>query len=339
MSNRIFHGLFLLILVSMFVSGICVQAVAADIGRPDPEGTPTGVEIAIYLADLDEVSTSGQNFIANVFVLYRWKDPRLAHGGPGTESFHLTEVWHPRLQIINQQKVFETMPNIVRVSGDGEVTYRQRAWGSFSQPLKLHDFPFDRQTFTIQLVTPEYGPEDVSLKSVKPLPGVNSGMAEQLSVADWRVLSWEVKSQPYEPVPGLQISGFSFIFEGKRYYGYFITKVILPLLYIVAMSWMVFWINPEESGTQISVAITAMLTLIAYRFAVGADLPKIPYMTRLDYFIFGSTTLVFATLLEVMVTTKYARTGRPDLAKQIDYWSRRLFPAAFIALALKSLAF
>jgi hypothetical protein len=34
---------------------------------------------------------------------------------------------------------------------------------------------------------------------------------------------------------------------------------------IVAMSWLVFWIDPKESGSQINVAITTMLTLIAVR--------------------------------------------------------------------------
>ena len=58
-------------------------------------------------------------------------------------------------------------------------------------------------------------------------------------------------------------------FEARRYPGYFISKVILPLIFIVAMSWVVFWIDPE-SGTRVSVSVTAMLTLIAYRFAVGS---------------------------------------------------------------------
>ena len=52
-------------------------------------------------------------------------------------------------------------------------------------------------------------------------------------------------------------------------------RIILPLLLIVAMSWLVFWIDPELAGPQISIAVTSMLTLIAYRFMVGGMLPKI----------------------------------------------------------------
>ena len=73
------------------------------------------------------------------------------------------------------------------------------------------------------------------------------------------------------------------------------------------MSWTVFWIHPTNGGPQISVAVTSMLTLIAYRFAIGSEVPKLPYLTRLDAFILASSLLVFLSLIEVMLTTKNSR--------------------------------
>ena len=105
------------------------------------------------------------------------------------------------------------------------------------------------------------------------------------------------------------------------------------------MSWVVFWIDPKESGTQISVAITTMLTLIAYRFTVGADLPKVSYLTRIDYFILAATFLVFASLIEAVVTSAYARVGKLNRARVIDRWARILFPTIFILMAFESLFF
>jgi len=45
--------------------------------------------------------------------------------------------------------------------------------------------------------------------------------------------------------------------------------------------------EPTNSNTQFSVAVTSMLTLIAYRYAVDSQLPRLPYMTRLDVFFVG----------------------------------------------------
>jgi len=103
---------------------------------------------------------------------------------------------------------------------------------------------------------------------------------------------------------------------------------------IVMMSWVVFWIDPKAAGTQISVSMTSMLTLIAYRFAVGADLPKVSYLTRLDGFILLSTILVFTSLVEVLLTSTLAQGDSLAMARRIDLWARLIFPVAFTLLSL-----
>jgi hypothetical protein len=60
------------------------------------------------------------------------------------------------------------------------------------------------------------------------------------------------------------------------------------------------------------------LALIAYRFAVGADMLKISYLTRLDFYILGGTILVFTSLIEVLVTSTYAKIGQFERAQRID---------------------
>ena len=212
--------------------------------------------------------------------------------------------------------------------------YRQRLWGTFAQPLNLIDFPFDKQQFKIQLAAIGYNMKEIELR---PNPQGRMGIAE-LSVTDWNILDWQAGAAPYKLIPGndTALPGFSFSFEAERKSEYFVVKVILPLILIVAMSWIVFWIDPKESGIQISVAITTMLTLIAYRFAVGADLPKVSYLTRLDFFILSATILVFASLIEVVVTSTLAGQEKLELARKLDRWSRWLFPATFSVFTLKS---
>jgi hypothetical protein len=293
------------------------------------------VHIGIFVLDVDEISTANQNFDANIYVEYRWRDPRAAGGDGENVARPLHEIWHPRILFVNLQRNWRAFPQNVQVSPDGDVTYFQRAWASFSQPLNLEEFPFDRQVFTIQLASAGHTLDDVELLAD---PDSAGGIAQNLSVADWNILGWKLESAPFVPVPGEEpVPGISFSFEAERKAGYFIVKVIIPLVLIVFMSWIVFWIDPKESGSQISVAITAMLTLIAYRFAVGSDLPKVSYLTRLDYFILGSTVLVFASLLEVVVTSSYARTGRLEHARAIDRWSSWLFPAVFILFTVQAL--
>ena len=317
----------------LLVAWESLPAAAVDVSRPAAESTK--VYMTIVILDMDGVNSADQSFVANVFFMFRWKDPRLVHQGSSAIIRPLDAVWNPKIQIINQQKIWLTFPKNVAIAPDGEVTYRQRAWGSFSQPLALHDFPFDKHRFSIHMVAIDSTPDQIEI--VLDTKQEN-GIVEKTSVADWEILEWKTDRKPYQPIPSMNPrAGYLFSFEAERKTGYFLAKVIIPLILIVAMSWVVFWIDPMESGTQISVAITTMLTLIAYRFAIDTDLPKVSYLTRLDDFILIATILVYASLIEVVVTSTFAKNGNLSKARSIDNWMRWIFPMTFAAVAIKTL--
>jgi len=79
-----------------------------------------------------------------------------------------------------------------------------------------------------------------------------------------------------------------------------------------------------------------MLTLIAYRFLLGNLLPKISYLTRMDYFLFGSTFLVFLVIVETAVTAELMRLKKERLAEKVDYWSRWISLFLFLIIMVTS---
>jgi hypothetical protein len=305
----------------------------ADVGRPNHDAGPTKVEVFAAILDINEISDAKQNFEANFLYILTWFDPRLAHD-QDRKSTPLNDVWHPRLQILNQQRLTSTFPKVVSISPEGQVTYRQRVWGIFSQPLYVRDFPFDHQDFGIRLFTADYAEDEVELV-VDP----RSQIAESLSLPDWDIVAWNLDATTYKPLPDVpvELAMVVFSFQAERRGTYFVYQIILPLVLIVAMSWIVFWIDPKESGSQYSVSITTMLTLIAYRFAIAKDMPIVDYMTRLDIFILGSTVMVFATLMQAVITTSMAKSGQLVKARAIDRWCRWLVPGLFALLGLESL--
>src|SRR5205814_6558167 len=110
--------------------------------------------------------------------------------------------------------------------------------------------------------------------------------------------------------------------------------VILPLILIVMMSYAVFCLKKKTSNSQISIAVTSMLTLIAYRFAVDSQLPRLPYMTRLDALFLTSTLLVFFSLVEVLATTILDNNRQTERAKKLDRYCRVIFPAVFLLASI-----
>jgi len=306
----------------------------ALIDRPNADSGPTQISVGIWVADISNIDSAQQNFTAELAVVLRWQDSRLAHTGKGIVRYPLEQIWHPRLSIVNEtNSVSRKFPDSVEVDPDGTVTFRQRYAGAFTQPLRLQSFPFDRQTFRVQLVAVRYQSNEVMFVPDQiwiqdGLKGAG-GISPSVTLPDWTIEKWEVKPLVYALAPRHQYSSYAFEFTAARNVSHYILKVMFPLVLIVIMSWAVFWMDPIHSNAQINIAITSMLTLIAYRFATDNQLPRLPYMTRLDAFILMGTVLIFFSLIEVITTTILETNHRARLAKTIDRCCRLIFPAIF----------
>lgn len=303
--------------------------------RPAGDGGPTRVGYTVWLSDVLRIDSVAQVFSLNFVLMVRWHDPALVHPGPGAKQYKLEDIWHPNLLMINEiGDIQRSLPEVINVAPDGTASYRQRFIGGFSQSLNLRTFPFDADTFRVRIISAghrqdevEFVPDDLAMAA-----GIKNGIGMPVNhtIQDWQITGAASRAQSYPVTPGVEMAGYVFEFTASRRVHHFVIKVIVPLLLIVAMSWAVFWIEPNDASTQVSVSVTAMLTLIAYRFAVDSDVPKLPYLTRLDAFILMSSLLVFFSLIEVLLTTKFAHRDRLQLAQTIDRRCRWIFPLVFM---------
>jgi hypothetical protein len=330
------------LVVSILVKSIQLASSAEVpplIDRPNAGSGPTEISVGIWVVDINSIDSAQQTFTADMAAVMRWKDPRLAHTGSGDAHYTLEQIWHPRVTIANEtNSVTRKLPDSVEVDPDGTVNYRQRYVGAFRQPLRLQSFPFDRQTFRVQLVAVRYRTNEV--RFVPDQSWIRDGLREAggisptITLPDWTIEKFELKPLVYALAPGMQYSSYAFEFTASRNVKHYVLKVILPLVLIVIMSWAVFWIDPVNASSQISIAMTSMLTLIAYRFAVDSQLPLLPYMTRLDAFILISTLLVFFSLIEVIATIILDNTQKKKRAKRIDAFCRVIFPGVFLLASI-----
>ena len=322
-------------LVMLVLLVACVGNTVAEERTPPPGDGPVPVTVLVYLLDVSSIDSARQAFTANVYLEYGWTDSRLQHDGNGSVVRGLQEIWQPQLQILNQQNLISTFADNLEVFPDGSVRYRQRVWGDFSQPMNLRDYPHDDQQITIHLIAAGLDSDEIELV---PASDVEHAFSENLSVADFEITGSEQVAEIYQSIGSRRAAeSIRSTFFASRKFGYFLANVILPLVLIVMISWSVFWIDPSQVNVQMSVSTTTMLTLIAFRSAVGAGLPKISYLTRLDAFITVSTVLVALSLFEVVLTSRLASTGRLERAVQIDRWARLVFPSAFVLVACLTL--
>lgn len=314
-------------------SASCPPPESYSTERPDPRGVVTEVGVGVHFLDIFEINDVRQTFNGDVLVVMQWKDPRLADPSRGEARAYCTvpseEVWMPTLEFMNVREVEDHHEDMTFIDAEGTVTYARRRFMTFSTPLDLARFPFDRQVLSIELRSIIAGVDEVQLKVLEGF----TGMGETLSVSGWDLSMpmGEVKTG-YAQLRQTDYSTYFWQVAGTRQVGFFSRKLIIPLALIVFMSWAIFWISPAQIAPQMGIGATSMLTLIAYHFAMVNFLPRISYLTLADQFILWSLILVFLALMEAVVTAALVNYGNETLALRIDRWCRFVFPLAFVVM-------
>ncbi|MGR9071454.1 MAG: hypothetical protein ACU833_00155 [Gammaproteobacteria bacterium] len=309
--------------------------------RPDAWWRPTKVYFLVFVVDIDNIDDANQNFTANVYLRMRWKDERLANPDGATRQISLEEVWNPRILLANRQGlVSKSLPDVVQVSPDGMVIYHQRYTGLLSQPLDLSEFPLDRHTFNIHFVAAGYSADELEFipDTLRGNNILGGSMAEKLSLPDWKILRHEALPLPYRPINQINTAGFAFRFVAERYFSYYVWQIVFPLGVVVLMSCSSFWFERTEIGIRITIGTSSVLTIMAYRFVLASLIPRLPYMTRMDFFTVGCTLLVFLVLVTVVLIEFLTGRKQEAAAQRIDTAARIFFPASFIVFLALFLA-
>ena len=284
--------------------------------------------MSFYLVDLHEVAGADQTFHADVVVEAEWTDPRLAGRSSGIRMLPLEDVWNPRLTLLNQKSVVQLFPDRVQIDPSGQVHLGRRWIGNFSTRMDLKDFPMDRQRFEVEIASLGYPRDQVEL--ITRTEKNQSTRAKSLSITDWNIGPATAESRDFETAPGeAAYSGAVLWWEGQRYVRYYVYQAIIPLVFIVLMGWLTFFVSASVVPARMSVAMTTMLTLISYRFALARLIPTLPYLTRFDYFMLASTVLVFAILIVVSLEAYWVSRDKVALCNRIDFWARCIFPVIF----------
>jgi hypothetical protein len=159
-------------------------------------------------------------------------------------------------------------------------------------------FPFDTQVLKIQYQTNNLrsGEEatitptssaDYQFISIIPTEQVFISLNNYMNdnyLQEWKVKSTKVSSE-FVASDNFYFDEITLALEIKRKWGYYLYKIIIPILLILAVAWYVLWIPTEDVEARLTTSIVAFLSLIAFNFVFQDDIPKLDILTSLDKFI------------------------------------------------------
>ncbi|OXA44115.1 Gamma-aminobutyric acid receptor subunit beta-like [Folsomia candida] len=266
--------------------------------RPNFGGPPLDVGMDLTIASFDHIS---EDYTITMYLNQYWKDDRLSFS-TNDEVLTLSgdfaeKIWVPDTFFANDKNSFlhdVTEKNkMVRLYGDGAVTYGMRFTTTLACMMDLHYYPLDSQNCTVEIESYGYTVSDVVMYwKDTPVVGV-----EEAELPQFTIMGYETNDRKEALATGVY-QRLSLSFKLQRNIGYFIFQTYLPSILIVMLSWVSFWINHEATSARVALGITTVLTMTTISTGVRSSLPRISYVKAIDIYLVMCFVFVFAALLE-----------------------------------------
>jgi hypothetical protein len=301
-----------------------------------PEAT-VPVTIGFYVSDIHDVDVKACTFGAE---FYYWMRHAKQKDDAAAKEIETVEFTNGKLDNPPDEQD--------RKDVGGETYVCWKAQGSFRFQPQLRNYPFDKQRLEIQVEHPKLEIDRVVYEDDRASyersgePQQRWGVKGSVDIPEYEIRSVERRSlasryktdfgDPESKKEESVYSRFVISITIVRLFGPYFFKIVLPLLVILGMAYLVFWLPPKEIQSATGLAITALLSCIAFDVTVAQNLPSVGYLVVSDKFFMATYFLLFANLCQSVITYHLFEHGKGEFADKWDEVCRWLFPV-FYAIA------
>ncbi len=296
----------------------------------------TQVDIGLYVIDISNVNAVENTYRLEGIIDLGWCDPRFT---VNTKEKHheiyleedaatkLNRIWWPSITFVNEVGEYFRKNEELMIMANGTVEYREKFSVELKSFFDLEKFPFDEQTLDVEIESFAWNENEVILK----LNPQTTGFNPSLNLPEWDIgdLQTEIK-KTQEVRSKAPFDKFLMQIKLVRKPGFYLWKVIIPLIILVIISWSVFWMSEESLADRISFSLTGILTVVAYQFLISENLPNISYLTLMDAILSLSFLAIALTVAENIIVNWFKMENLKFLGNKVDRVCRVAFPTIYI---------
>ena len=161
---------------------------------------------------------------------------------------------------------------------------------------------------------------------------------QNLGIAQWSREGVDVTEQPAELVvlddETRAVSELVLTINIKRLPRHVLISIVFPLVLLVCLSWVVFWMDDESISNRVNISFIGILSVVAYYFVILDSVPEINYLTLMDGFIIATFLILAGGVVINVVVDKLNRAGRKEVGDRVDRVCRWAFPTAYATSTL-----
>ncbi|WP_170329705.1 hypothetical protein [Ruegeria arenilitoris] len=309
------------------------------VGTPE---NPLQVGVGIHIDQVTSVDQKAENYGAVVVLRVEWTDPALAFNrdevgreiqvfNPPALADHARGLGAvvPAFVIHNQQSNKWIHESAASLRYDGHVVYVEKSSLTLQAPhFDFRKYPFDTQEFFFEVVS-VFPSVYVSYFPLEEY----SGLGDLLGEEEWILDNARVEHSTVIGLSGRDSDQIALAFEGHRHLTYYVIRVFLPMLVLVSVGWALFFL--DEYRRRIEIAGGNLLVFVAFNWAISADLPKLGYLTFLDFILQCMFLMTGALIVFNVALRKMKVIGREDGARKLDnYAIKWIYPLGYGAIVV-----
>ena len=310
-------------------------------GQVEPRGSAivqqsTPVQMGLRLQQITGIDQKAENFGVVASLRMEYVDPALSFS-PDTcqcrfklfrgDKFvnYITEngLSFPAFTLFNQQGKRFSQNTVVVVLPNGRIIYFERFTATLQAPdFDFRKYPLDNQDFFIHIdsLLPK---EDYVYQELEGF----SEIGEQLGEEEWIITEFDTKITDQDITTGETSDRFSFHFRATRHLNYYILRLFIPILVIIMVSWLPFFLR--DYGKRVDIASGNLLLFIAFNFTLSDDLPRLGYVTFLDKILLSMFIISGLLVLLNVYLRRLEIAGKAEKAEKIDQYTIWGYPLLY----------
>jgi len=289
---------------------------------------PERVTVGAHINDILALDLQSHSYRLDMYVWFRWKNPAFRPW----ETAEFMNAFDPADHV--RTPLYETP----EVMPDGSLYMVIRQQGIFSNKFPLQSYPFDTQNLTVAMEDSVYDtselvyvPDDVqslplTINEHISLPGFMIGRpALRIRAFSYPTLFGDLREGA-----ATDYARADFIIPISRPRLTTGIKVFMPVILIILCTTLVFHVHPDYIEGRLGVAITALLTLVAFQLTTASGLSEATYLLLTDKVYLLCYLFIIATLLQVVRTSFMVQRGDTKSARASDRRAQMLLLAFLI---------